>query len=144
MENTPEFTPGFVDGKGMGLYYEDGRMTGAVDISGNGLNRSIVISEWTSNFPGQGNSKQALQWLRDQGFSSITANGVGMLDEFDGEQVWDISTQYWAHMSLAGLVDHVLDDDGVELMVSADGSITFKGTSDSQEMGNIEREKSRT
>lgn len=121
------FSPRFVDTPGMGLMYEDDRITGAVDIHEHEGGRQLVISEWSSDFRNQGCSAAALAWFREQGFTSIVANGVGTLDEDDdGKLVGDIATMYWAHMKTKGLVDVLLDDEGTELEVDAEGNVGFK------------------
>lgn len=123
----PPFNPQFIDTPGMGLYYEDGRMTAAVDIHEDEGSRHLVISEWSTEHRNRGCSVEALTWLREQGFTKIVANGVGMLDEGDdGELVGDIATLYWAHMKTKGLVDVLIDDGGTELDVDAEGNLSFK------------------
>lgn len=112
MEATiPPFNPRFITSPGMGHYFEDGRMVAAVDVHEEDGRKSIVISEWSSLFPGNGHSEEALKWLRSQGFKSITANGVGLIE--DG--VGDIATVYWQHMHSKGLVDTLIDDDGIDV-----------------------------
>ncbi len=107
-----EFDPRFYQEGGV-WFYADGFVLGAVDgnldltepepVHGRGL----LISEWTSHQPSQGNAKRALEWLRGH-FRTIVAQGVGVVDE-DGP---DISVLYWAHMKDLGLIDHMLDDNG--------------------------------
>ena len=83
--------------------------------------------EVLSDFRNRGCSAQALGWFREQGFTTIVANGVGTLDEDDdGNLVRDIATMYWAHMKAKGLVDVLLDNEGTELEVDAEGNVGFK------------------
>lgn len=130
-EDIPAFSPRLEAGEGgslfdgRGLFYRDGRIEGAVDTGIADGAKLITISEWSSFFPNRGHTKAALQWLRDQGYSAITANGVGTLDDIDGELVGDISMAYWSHMHQAGLVDTLIDDEGNTLVVDADGSLSF-------------------
>jgi hypothetical protein len=110
-KGVPAFEPSFVAEPGCGLEYRDGRMVAAVDIAVLPDGKSIVIHEWSSLFPSRGHSKQALKWLRSEGFTHITANGVGLIE--DG--VGDIATAYWQTMHELGLVDVLLDDEGVNI-----------------------------
>jgi hypothetical protein len=103
----PPFTPQLFDRPGEGLFYENGRVLGAVDLFAGG----VVISEWSSLYPGKGHTKQALQWLREQGFTTIVANGVGTIDDGIG----DSATAYWERMLEHGLVDVLLDDHGTDI-----------------------------
>lgn len=96
-------------------WYDDGRVFGAVDTGLFDGSRTICISEWSSNFPGNGFTTQALEWMRGQGFEHITANGVGMIE--DG--VGDIATAYWEHMHSLKLVDTLLDDLGADVTPGA-------------------------
>ncbi|MEJ6003846.1 hypothetical protein [Paucibacter soli] len=114
-DNIPLFQPRLEAEPGMGLYYRDGRVEGAVDVNDQAGVRSLCISEWSSLFTGRGFTKEALTWLREQGFSTITANGVGLIEEFDGLWAGDIATCYWARMREHGLVDVLIDDNGREL-----------------------------
>ena len=100
------------------MVYDDGRVWGSVDVSTRDGTRWLVISEWSSDHPGVGHSRAALDWLRPQ-FDVISANSVGMID--DG--VPDPSICYWAHMKSLGLVDVLIDDEGVELEVLPDESV---------------------
>ena len=105
----PPFTPRIYDDGGK--FYADGRVFGAVDDwEANGV-RGLTISEWSSYFTGEGHTKQAQRWFREQGFQRIIANGVGLIE--DG--VGDTSTAYWEHMHAQGLVDVLLDDDGKDI-----------------------------
>jgi hypothetical protein len=106
-DHVPVFNPRLIDRPGEGLFYEDGRVVGAVDGAANAL----VIHEWSSYFASQGNTTAALKWLRSQGYTTIAANGVGTVD--DG--VGDIATAYWAHMLGRGLVDVLIDDNGEDI-----------------------------
>lgn len=125
----PPFEPRFTNETAMGLYYEDGRVIGAVDtydLDEGG--KQIVISEWavSGEYRDQGCSTAALKWLREQGFTSIVANGVGMLDEQpDGTWVGDIATNYWVHMHTKGLVDVLLDDEHNTITVDAQGNASY-------------------
>lgn len=128
-DDLPPFEPRFTNETAMGLYYEDGRITGAVDtydLDDGG--KQIVISEWSvkGECRDRGCSAEALQWLRKQGYTSIVANGVGMLDEEpDGSWVGDIATNYWAHMHTKGLVDVLLDDEHRVINVDAQGHTSY-------------------
>lgn len=117
---------------GAGLEYHDGVVFGAVDVWEHEGRRGITIHEWSSDVRGKGYSRRALEWMRSQGFEIIAANGVGRLDEIDGQLVGDIATYYWAHMHALGLVDLLFDDDGAELAVGPDESVTFKPQGDAQ------------
>lgn len=111
METQPNFEPRIYYEPGTGDFYEDGFVLGAVDRGEHAGGLSLVIHEWSSHQPGKGHSKRALQWLRSQGFTHIVANSVGLIE--DG--VGDIATAYWQHMHECGLVDVLLDDDGVDI-----------------------------
>lgn len=111
MWRIPAFTPAIFHDPGIGQCYEDGRMVASVDVFDTDGTKGIVIHEWTSTYPRHGHSTQALQWLRDQGFRRIVANGVGLIE--DG--VGDIATAYWQRMYAKGLVDVLLDDNGVDI-----------------------------
>jgi len=109
MQAIPEFCPRFLDDHSL---FEDGRMFAAVDLfKTEGGGKGIVIHEWSSNFPGNGHSEQALRWFRESGFSHISANGVGLIEDGIG----DIATAYWLHMHKKGLVDTLIDDNGVDI-----------------------------
>lgn len=105
------FAPRIYQEPMVGGFYDDGRVFGAVDEVEFDAGRALCISEWTSRHPGLGHTRVALQWLREQGFQTITANGVGLIE--DG--VGDISTMYWQHMHSIGLVDILLDDNGLDV-----------------------------
>ncbi|MGJ7523261.1 hypothetical protein ACSFA0_22455 [Variovorax sp. LT1P1] len=107
----PPFRPRFMSTPGMGDAYDDGRVVGAVDFSEHEGLKAIVISEWTSRFPGLGHTTQALQWIREQGWVQIVANGVGLVENGVG----DVATGYWLHLREKGLVDVLVDDDGHRL-----------------------------
>lgn len=97
------------------LVYEDGCVHADIEeYDRQGGGKSLQIFTWSSHTPGQGNTVRALRWLRER-YTVISAHGVGMIDEIDGELVGDISTQYWQHMRSKGLVDHLLDDEGTEI-----------------------------
>lgn len=106
MTGIPDFKPRIFQQGGVS-FYEDGRVFGAVDITG----ECFVISEWSSHFHGRGHTAEALEWIRSQGYAVIAANGVGMIEDGEG----DISTYYWEHMRAKGLVDVLIDDEGVEI-----------------------------
>jgi hypothetical protein len=110
-ESAPPFAPR-IRSEGGSLYYDDGRVSGAVDeyVTEDGR-RGIVIHEWNSHLPGRGHSAAALTWLRTR-YDQISANGIGSLDE-DG--VGDISVNYWERIREKGLVDVLILDDGSEL-----------------------------
>ena len=118
MEN-PEFNPHFYKNSS-DWFYADGSVLGGVDGDLNLTDpestsgRALLISEWSSFYPGQGNTKRALEWLRGH-FKTIVANGVGVSDA-NGS---DDSVLYWAHMKDLGLIDEMLDDEGNSLVLSS-------------------------
>lgn len=107
----PPLSPRLYHEPGAGEFYEDGRVFGAVDTFEHAGGKAIVIHEWFSSHPSHGCSRRALAWLREQGFKHIVANGVGRTE--DG--IPDISTTYWQYMHAQGLVDVLLDDDGLDI-----------------------------
>lgn len=108
--SSPEFAPNFYEEGGV-WYYEDGRVLASVDFYTQHEPKTIVISEWSSSYPGSGHTITALKWFRSQGYESIVANGVGLIEHGVG----DIATAYWEHMYSKGLVDVLLDDDGLNI-----------------------------
>lgn len=109
---TYPFNPRFYNLPGHGDFYEDGCVTGAVDRYDHVGQPGVVIHEWSSMAAhGRGHTTRALQWMRAQGITHITANGVGLIE--DGAA--DISTAYWLHMHKKGLVDVLLDDAGLDI-----------------------------
>ena len=125
-EVLPKFSPKMVDEYGTGLRYDDGRVTGAIDVFDAQGTKGITIHEWSSRYPGHGHTKAALQWFREQGYERIVANGVGTLDLFDGASTGDVATAYWAHMHNSGLVDFLFDDEGNPLVVAPDETVTHQ------------------
>ena len=109
--DAPAFTPRIFDTPGMGRQYEDGRIIAAIETDEGASGKSIVIHEWSSQFQGAGHTTQALRWFREQGFTTIVANGVGMIEDGIG----DVATIYWQHMQSKGLVDELYDDEGALL-----------------------------
>lgn len=103
--------PTLYDVESLGLTYFDGRVEAAVscgkDVSGTVLN----IGTWDSDFPENGHSRAALEWLRCQ-FDRIVVHSAGEIDE---EGVADIPTLFWLHMHGKGLVDTILLDDGTQI-----------------------------
>jgi hypothetical protein len=99
----PDFTPRLmaIDD---GLEYQDNRVTGRVVADG----VRLTISDWVSLFPGHGHTTKALEWLREQGYSSITATGA----EIDLNAPQGDSLSYWLHMQSVGLVDRLFDSQG--------------------------------
>ena len=72
MPTIPEFCPRFLDDN---RFFEDGRMFAAIDLfETEDGDKGILIHEWSSNFPGNGHSEQALRWFRESGFSHISAS----------------------------------------------------------------------
>ena len=71
----------------------------------------IVILEWSSFAPGQGNTNKALAELKNEG-KHIHANGIGY-------EPSDKSWQYWIHMMDKGLVDTAESDEGEYLRGNA-------------------------
>lgn len=110
----PPFEPRIISDAMHGDRYEDGRVHGDVDVAEDGERRAITISGWSSCWPGQGHTAEALRWLRAR-FDTIAANGVGLADEVDGRLVPDDTMAYWAHLRDKGLVDVFIDDDGHEI-----------------------------
>jgi hypothetical protein len=106
----PPFNPRFHDDGGEELY-DDGRIHAGVGTGESDGTRYLVIYHWSSNFPGNGFTVEALQWFRAQGFASITANGIGIIDNGPIEPY----TVYWLHMHAKGLIDILLDDDGTNV-----------------------------
>lgn len=105
-----------------GLYrYSDGRVNGV--ISSDGVH--LVIYEWSSKYKGMGHTRTALEWFRDGGHTSITAYNIGMPPE-PGCEV-DDSVSYWLAMKDKGLVQHLIDDDGLDFDES------FRNTQDLSE-----------
>jgi hypothetical protein len=120
LNQIPPFSPRIYDEPGTGRIYEDGRVLGAVDDwEAEGV-RGLTISEWSSSFPGEGHTMQALNWLRRQGYQRIVANGVGLIE--DG--VGDIATAYWQNMHSQGLVDVLLDDEGTDITPATQDKLT--------------------
>lgn len=120
--SAPGFQPRLFEDGGV-WFYEDGHVFGSVDIADMpGGGRSLLISEWSCDDRNQGHTTRALQWMRSQ-FQVIGATGVGSCDD-DG--VWDIATNYWAHMHRKGLVDELFDDDCRRLEVEPDGTVRFR------------------
>lgn len=99
----PDFTPRITTIEG-GLEYQDNRVTGNVVVKG----VRLTISNWVSLFPGHGHTTQALEWLREQGYSEITATGA----EIDVNALHGDSLSYWLHMQSVGLVDRLFDSEG--------------------------------
>lgn len=104
----PPFSPRIFEFNGL-YRYEDGRVTGTVDVTGS----CLMIYEWSSAYKGHGHSEDALRWMRGKGFSTIIANGVGMVD---GDEA-DPTVHYWEKMRSRKLVDTLLDDEGEEIEV---------------------------
>lgn len=107
----PEFRPRIYDEPGIGTLYDDGRVLGTVHGMIIDQKRTLVITEWTAQFLYQGHTKTALQWFRQEGFESIIASSVGLIE--DG--VGDAATSYWEHIHSLGLVDILLDDNGDDI-----------------------------
>lgn len=103
----PDFDPRLYTQGGV-AFYDDGRVLAAVDVIGNDL----VICEWTSRFRGQGFTVVALEWFRSRGFTTIVAQGVGLIED----DVADESTRYWQRLQSKELVDVLIDDLGEELV----------------------------
>jgi len=102
------FNPSFIERPGFGAFYEDGRVTAAIDQDVHETGKMLVIHEFSSRETRMGHAREALQWIRQQGFTVIVANGVGLIES----GVCDISTSFWLHMHAEGLVDILLDDLG--------------------------------
>lgn len=111
--------------------YDDGVVHGVINVDQHSANRlfaglmlvapapefsGVTIEEWSSEMTGAGNTVQALEWLRER-FSRITANQAGFLEAEVGISP---SLTYWREMQRRGLVDDVLDDDGVEVRLPHD------------------------
>ena len=106
MNNIPPFNPQITETEGLGTFYQDGRVTGEIDI----YNKELVISGWNSMFEGKGHTLQALLWFKENGYS-ITANGIG-------ESIEDPSYAYWVHLYKKGYVDHLVDDASLKVNIS--------------------------
>jgi hypothetical protein len=107
LQAIPPFEPRLHNSGGEEVY-DDGRIHAGVDTGEIDGKRYLTIYHWTSIYPGNGFTVEALRWLRAQGFTSITANGIGYVDEGPLEPY----TDYWLRMHAKGLVDVLLDDDG--------------------------------
>ncbi|MHD0644919.1 hypothetical protein ACYPKM_04785 [Pseudomonas aeruginosa] len=103
----PVFEPRIYEKHGE-IRYDDGRVTGGLLHGSPGV---LSIYEWSSFFKGKGHTVEALRWLRSQGYTTIVADGVGMI--YDGEA--DPSVHYWEKMRSKGLVDELIDDESVKI-----------------------------
>lgn len=99
----PQFDPAITEHDGVTRYH-DGRVSGVVEVSG----RRLTISSWSSMFPGNGHTLQALQWLRSRGFTRIVVTGVII----DAKQLTRDALSYWLHVQSLGLVEKLVDDAG--------------------------------
>ena len=108
MTRIPAFKPS-LQARNDDLIYDDGRVQGVLTSHKEGV---ASIHEWSSNFPGYGFSSDALFWLRMQGFDVLSANGIGELEE--GVEP-EGSAAYWLHQYEKGLVDELIDDNGVNV-----------------------------
>jgi len=106
----PQFDPRITTHHG-DTHYDDGRVSGTVDefVTDDGR-RGLSIFEWSSQFPSQGHTIEALSWLKAR-YDIIAAHGIG---EFDEDDVPDISINYWEAVYAKGLVDVLILDDGNE------------------------------
>ena len=99
----PDFAPRITQVDGASEYH-DNRVSGKLAIYGHAL----TITEWISAWPGHGHTTNALKWLREQGFTDITAHGA----EIDLNAPNGDSMGYWLHMQSLGLVDRLFDSKG--------------------------------
>lgn len=99
----PDFSPRIAVANGFSLY-QDNRVLGRVVADGDRL----TIHDWVSEFPGLGHTTQALQWLREQGYTKITAMGA----KLDTNAPHGDAVGYWLHMQSLGLVEKLIDDQG--------------------------------
>jgi hypothetical protein len=112
-EPIPGFDPKLTTADGL-LRYTDGRVSGLIDL-GDGW---AVIYEWSSSYRGQGHTVEALTWLREQGVNSVTAFNMGMPPAV-GKQI-SSHAAYWLRMKELGLVQVLIDDDGMEFSLDPD------------------------
>ena len=94
------------------LQYEDCCVSGELDSFGHNL----IIYSWGSSKPGLGNTVRALQWLRAEGYKSITVKGFGRANESVLGPNSPLEP-YWLKMQSKGYVDDLLTDDLVYLGV---------------------------
>jgi hypothetical protein len=99
----PDFSPRIIAVEG-GHEYQDDRVSGKLSVYGHAL----TITEWISAWPGHGHTTKALEWLREQGFTDITAHGA----DIDVNALSGDSLSYWLHMQSIGLVDRLFDSKG--------------------------------
>lgn len=99
----PDFAPRITQVDGAHEYHDD-RVSGKLAVYGHAL----TITEWISAWPGHGHTTKALEWLREQGFTDITAHGADIdLNTPSGDTL-----SYWLHMQSVGLVDRLFDSKG--------------------------------
>jgi hypothetical protein len=99
----PDFLPRIIEVDGACEYHDD-RVSGKLAVYGH----SMTITEWISAWPGHGHTTKALEWLREQGFTDITAHGA----EIDLNAPNGDTMGYWLHMQSLGLVDRLFDSKG--------------------------------
>lgn len=82
------------------------------------MSPNLIILLWSSSQPGQVNAVRALQWLRAEGYKSITVKGFGRAnDSVPGPN--SLLEPYWVKMQSKGHVDDLVTDDRVYLGVQA-------------------------
>ena len=87
----PEFMRSFVS--------SCSHVTGVLSVN----DHAVAIHEWQSTRKGR--TKGALQELKEC-YGVVEVNGIG---SSPSEESW----KYWIHMASAGLVDRLLDDEGM-------------------------------
>ena len=103
MKHHPKWTP--VQGCGGEWTYDDGDV---VCVLGTDLGDSCEILEFTSLHPRMGNGRAAVEWLRRR-FATVGVNDPG--NEEDAPE----SFAFWRSVARHGLVDYMLDGNGVEI-----------------------------
>jgi len=101
--------------------YQDGRVSGLIDLT----DTSGVIYEWNSTFPGRCLTLPALKWLRDGGNRELTAYSMGLPPEPGG--YLELHASYWLKMKDLGLVQKLIDDEGLPFDESFRSTSEFQG-----------------
>ena len=82
-----------------------------IRVSGEGENKRVAIMHWESHNPGNGNTNEALKWMREH-YGSVNIHGAGCFTS-DGNP--DNALSYWKHQKEKGLVDNLYLNNGVLL-----------------------------
>lgn len=86
--------------------YQDGSVSAEMESFG----PNLIIHTLSSSETGKGNTSRAIEWLRAEGFKSITVKGFGHQGRSeDGPN--SALQAYWVHMQAKGLVDMLVTDD---------------------------------